>query len=69
MTKVEVTLQLDAALVEQVRAADGNLSATVEAALRRYLHRGGEDTAADRRWAEDNALMMEALAGGAEETR
>jgi len=69
MAKVEVTLQLDAALVERIRAEDGDLSAMVEAALRCRLQRGGEDAAADRRWAEDNALMMEALAGGAEETR
>lgn len=69
MAKIEVALQLDAALVDQVRAEGGDLSAVVETALRRHLQRGGQDAAADRCWAEDNALMVDATAGGVEEAR
>jgi post-segregation antitoxin (ccd killing protein) len=69
MAKIDVTLSLDEPLVAQARAEGGDLSTMVETALRRHLRQGGEDAAADRRWAEDNALMMEALAEGAEETK
>jgi post-segregation antitoxin (ccd killing protein) len=68
MARTDVTLSLDDALLARLRAEGDSLSATVERALRRHLERGVADAAADRRWAEDNALAVEALAGGAAET-
>ena len=69
MAKVSVTLWLDEALVGRARSASADFSSVVERALRRHLEHGVENAAADRRWAEENALAVEALAGGAEETR
>jgi post-segregation antitoxin (ccd killing protein) len=68
MAKTTVTVSLDEMLVSRARAA-GDLSAVVEDALRRRLDCGAADKTADQRWAEDNALAVEALAGGAEEAR
>ena len=69
MAKIEVTLRLDAALLERAKLNGADFSAVVEQALHRHLDRTSADKAADRRWAEDNALAVEALAGGAEESR
>jgi hypothetical protein len=68
MPNVTVTLSLDDALVARVHEGD-DLSAVVDGALRQYLDPGSKRLAADRRWAENNALAIEAMAGGAEETR
>jgi post-segregation antitoxin (ccd killing protein) len=64
MAKTDVTLSLDETLLARARATGGDLSAIVETALSQHLDRG-----ADRRWAEDNAILVEALAGGAEEAK
>ena len=66
MAKIDVTLRLDAALVQRAKLNGGDISAVVEAALRRQLDRKADDAAADRRWAEDNALAVEAMATGAD---
>jgi post-segregation antitoxin (ccd killing protein) len=64
-----VTVSLDDALLAHARAEPADLSTVMAAALRQYLDRGLDRSAADRRWAEDNALAVEALAGGAEEAK
>jgi post-segregation antitoxin (ccd killing protein) len=69
MPETTVTVSLEDALLARARAEPTELSATVAAALRQYLDRDLGRSAADRRWAEDNALAIEALAAGAEETR
>lgn len=61
---IPVQLDLDARLVEQARAT-GPLDAVVTRALREAL--SPETAARRRRWAEENALLVEALAGGVEE--
>ncbi len=61
-----VHLELDTALVERAQRA-GALSRVVSDALRRRLDQAVEDVAREQRWAEENALMIEALAGGAAE--
>lgn len=65
MPDVDVHLNLDRSLVARASAL-GPLETVVEQALRRSL----DPTEAQRRrrWAEENALLIEALAGGAEET-
>ncbi len=62
----DIHLELDCALVERAQRA-GALSRVVNEALRRRLDFAAEDAAREQRWAEDNALMVEALAGGAAE--
>ena len=69
MPQATVTLSLDEALIARAKGEQADLSAVVAAALRQYLDRNAETSVTDRRWAEDNALMIEALAGGAEEAR
>ncbi len=63
--QTEVNLKLDPALVEQAEAL-GPLDRVVDQALREALD--PETRQRRRRWAEDNALLIEALAGGAAET-
>jgi len=63
--QTNVNLKLDAALVAQAEAL-GPLDAAVDQALREALD--PETRQRRRRWAEDNALLIEALAGGAAET-
>jgi post-segregation antitoxin (ccd killing protein) len=63
--QTDVHLKLDSALVEQAEAL-GPLDATVDQALREALD--PEARRRRRRWIEDNALLIEALAGGASET-
>jgi hypothetical protein len=63
--QTDVHLKLDSALVEQAEAL-GPLDAMVDQALREALDL--ETRQRRRRWAEDNALLIEALAGGAAET-
>lgn len=63
--QTDVHLKLDPALVEKARAL-GPLDAVVDRALRGALD--PEAQARRRRWAEENALLIEALATGAEET-
>ncbi len=63
--QTDVHLKLDSALVEQAEAL-GPLDAMVDRALREALDL--ETRQRRRRWAEDNALLIEALAGGAAET-
>ena len=63
--QTDVHLKLDAALVAQAEAL-GPLDAAVDQALREALD--PETRQRRRRWAEDNALLIEALAGGAAET-
>ncbi len=69
MARTDVHLNLEASLVARAEAEGAELSVLVETALRRYLDRAEETKAADQRWAEDNALIVEAIAGGAEEAR
>lgn len=64
MSRVAVELELDGALVERARAA-GSLDRVVSMALREQL--SPEAVAGRRRWAEENALLIEAMGGGAEE--
>ena len=66
MATQDIHLELDAALVERAQRA-GALSKVVSEALRRRLDFAAEDAKRERRWAEENALMVEALAGGAVE--
>ena len=66
MTTENINLELDAALVARARAG-GVLNRVVTDALRWRLDHAAEDAVRARRWAEDNALMVEALAGGAAE--
>lgn len=61
---IPVQLELEAGLVEQARAM-GALDAVVERALREALSPEGRERR--RRWAEENALLVEALGGGVEE--
>ena len=68
MATQDIHLELDAALVERAQRA-GALSRVVSEALRRRLDFATEDAACERRWAEENALLVEALAGGAAEAR
>jgi len=63
--QTDVHLKLDPALLEQAEAC-GPLDAVLEQALREALD--PESLQRRRRWAEDNALLVEALAGGAAET-
>ncbi len=63
--QTDVHLKLDAALVAQAEAL-GPLDAAVDQALREALD--PETRQRRRRWAEENALLIEALAGGAAET-
>ena len=63
--QTDVHLKLDAALVAQAETL-GPLDAAVDQALREALD--PETRQRHRRWAEDNALLIEALAGGAAET-
>ncbi|MDP9103933.1 MAG: type II toxin-antitoxin system CcdA family antitoxin [Pseudomonadota bacterium] len=62
LTQVHVTL--DEALVGRARRL-GPLDDIVDQALRQRLDPA--DDARRRRWAEDNALLIEALDGGVEE--
>ena len=64
MATQDIHLELDAALVERAQRT-GALSHVVSEALRRRLDFAAEDAARERQWAEDNALLVEALAGGA----
>ncbi len=66
MTTEDIHLELDSLLVARARAG-GALNRVVDEALRWRLDHAAEDAALARRWAEDNALMVEALAGGAAE--
>ncbi len=68
MPNVTVTLSLDDVLVARARE-QADLSAVIDMALRQYLDRTPARLAAERLWAENNALAIEALAGGAEEAR
>jgi hypothetical protein len=61
---VQVHVTLDEALVSAARRR-GPLDEVVDQALRERLNPASE--ACHRRWAEDNALLIEAVAGGAEE--
>ena len=63
--QTDVHLKLDPALVEKA-ATLGPLDVVVDRALRDALD--PETLQRHRRWAEDNALLIEALAGGAAET-
>jgi len=63
--QTDVHLKLDAALVAQAEAL-GPLDRAVDQALREALD--PETRQRRRRWAEENALLIEALAGGAAET-
>ena len=63
--QTDVHLKLDAALVAQAETL-GPLDRAVDQALREALD--PETRQRRRRWAEDNALLIEALAGGAAET-
>ncbi len=63
--QTDVHLKLDPALVAKVEAL-GPLDTVVDQALRESLD--PETRQRRRRWAEDNALLIEALAGGAAET-
>ena len=63
--QTDVHLKLDAVLVEQAEAL-GPLDMAVDRALSEALD--PETRQRRRRWAEDNALLIEALAGGAAET-
>ncbi len=70
MVKTDLILSLDAELVTRIQSMGANnLVEVIEAALRRHLDRAIEDQAAGQRWAEDNAITLEALAGGAEEAK
>ena len=64
MSRVAIALELDQALVERARAA-GPLDRVVAGALHDAL--SPETTALRRRWAEEHALLIEAIGGGAEE--
>jgi hypothetical protein len=64
MAMTNIQLELDAALVERAQQA-GTLNRVVNDALRRRLDFAAEDAAREQRWAEENALLIEALAGGA----
>jgi post-segregation antitoxin (ccd killing protein) len=66
MSRIAVELELDGGLVARARAA-GPLDRIVSAALREAL--SPETVVARRRWAEDNALLIEAVGGGAEELK
>ncbi len=63
--KTDVHLRLDPELVTKAEAL-GALEAVVDQALREAVGPDGQQRR--RRWAEDNALLIEALAGGAAET-
>ena len=63
--QTDVHLKLDPALVAKAEAL-GPLDTVVDQALRESLD--PETRQRRRRWAEDNALLIEALAGGAAET-
>ena len=65
MSKTDVMLSLDPALLDQAKASGLDVNAALETAIRRQLDRNTRTQ--DRRWAEDNALAVEALAGGAAE--
>lgn len=65
-SSIPVHLQLDANLFERARAL-GPLDRVVESALREAL--SPETAARRRRWLEENALLVEALCGGAEEVQ
>ncbi len=60
----EVHLVLENELIAQATAL-GPLDAVVERALRGAVDPA--EIARRRRWVEDNALLLEAMAGGAEE--
>ena len=59
MGKTELKLEIDAALVEQARAAEVQMALVLERALKSAL---GEKAAEERavRWAEENARSIEA---------
>ena len=63
--QTDVHLTLDAALVRDAEAL-GPLQVVVDRALRAAVD--PQTQSRRRRWAEDNALLIEAVAGGAEET-
>jgi post-segregation antitoxin (ccd killing protein) len=65
MSKCDVTVSLDAGLLARAKAGGLDVTAALERALRHAL--APATRAEDRRWAEDNALAIEALAGGAAE--
>ena len=59
MGKAELKIEIDAALLEEARAAGVDLAGVTEAAVRRALGQSGiEDRAA--RWAEENAEAIKA---------
>ena len=62
--QTNVHLTLDTALVREAEAL-GPLQAVIDQALRAAVD--PETRNRRRRWAEDNALLIEAVAGGAEE--
>lgn len=63
-TPIPVQLELDPDLVRQASAL-GPLDSVVAGALREAL--SPQTRERRRRWAEENALLVEALAGGVEE--
>jgi post-segregation antitoxin (ccd killing protein) len=65
MSKSDVTVSLDSGLLAEAKSGGLDVTAVLETALRRRFDAGAR--AEDRRWAEDNALAVEALAGGAAE--
>lgn len=64
--QTEVHLALDSDLIARATAL-GPLATVVDRALRTAVDPA--EIARHRRWAEDNALLLEAMAGGAEEMR
>jgi len=65
MSKTDVMVSLDAGLLDQAKAGGLDVTAALEGAIRRQLDRSTQGQ--DQRWAEENALLLEALAGGAAE--
>ncbi len=69
MTETDVMVSLDAAPLDKTKAEGLNMNATPDGAVRHRLDSAQAEKTQiqDRRWAEENALLVEALAGGAAE--